>query len=132
MNLNTSDNATREISTLGLAHLGDAVYELLTREYVATFGYKVNDMHKETVNRVCAAAQATAYDLLTEHLTEKELSIIKRGRNSSGNVPKNADTIAYRKATGVEALFGWLYLGGETDRINELYRLILENTEKCE
>ena len=74
---------------------------------------------------VCNAAQSDAYEKLCDLLNEDEMAVLKRGRNlNSNHVPKNADTINYRRATGVEALFGYLYLSGQTDRINELFDAI--------
>ncbi len=85
-------------------------------------------MHKKAVKYVRAAFQANAYDELETFLSENELSVMKRGRNANGaSVPKNASPIEYRKATGVEALFGYLYLKGMEDRINEITAFILRN-----
>lgn len=130
MNLSMSveDNEHGGMSVLSLAHLGDAVYELLVRQHVIenNTDKKAGILHKETTALVCASAQAKAYDLISPLLTERELNVMKRGRNSNTpRIPKNADCIAYRKATGVEALFGYLYFCGETGRINELFAHII-------
>ncbi len=118
------------LSPLTLAFMGDAVYELLVRQQLTMQGsMPANALHKLAVEMVRCSAQAKAYRLLEEKLTEQELAILKRGRNSSSTkCPKNADPIEYRMATGVEALFGYLFLNGEEQRIRELFRLILEDT----
>lgn len=116
------------ISILGLAHIGDGVYELLTRTYLCTHGVTaVQAMHKKAVSMVKAPAQATAAEKLLPMLNEDELAVYKRGRNAHVNsVPQHAELAQYHAATGLEALFGWLYLQGETDRINRLYAAITE------
>lgn len=116
------------ISMLGLAHIGDAVYELLTRTMLCAMGdKKATELHKKTVAIVNAPAQAEAAARLLPHLTEDEAHIYKRGRNAKVNsVPHKADIAQYHAATGLEALFGWLYLQGKTQRINELYAICVE------
>lgn len=117
------------ISMLGLAHIGDGVYELLTRTMLCTDGNKkVTDLHKKTVAIVNAPAQAKAMEKLLPILNDDELALYKRGRNAKVNsVPHKADISQYHAATGLEALFGWLYLQGKTDRINELYAICVED-----
>ena len=114
-----------KISMLGLAHVGDAVYELLYRSKLCTDGHTaVAEMHRMTVAFVRAEAQAEAAKLLPV-LPRDETSVFKRGRNAKVNsVPHNADIGQYHAATGLEALFGWLYLLGRTERINELFNII--------
>ena len=116
------------ISMLGLAHIGDGVYELLTRTMLCADGNKkVTELHKKTVAIVNAPAQAEAAERLQPLLTDDERYIYKRGRNAKVNsVPHNADIGQYHAATGLEALFGWLYLQGKTQRINELYAVCVE------
>lgn len=116
------------ISMLGLAHIGDGVYELLTRTYLCTQGVTaVQEMHKKAVSMVKAPAQAAAAEKLLPMLSAEELAVYKRGRNAHVNsVPQHAELSQYHAATGLEALFGWLYLQGETDRINRLYAAIRE------
>lgn len=116
------------ISILGLAHIGDGVYELLTRTYLCTHGVTaVQAMHKKAVSMVNAPAQAAAMEKLLPLLTEDEMALYKRGRNAHVNsVPQHAELSQYHAATGLEALFGWLYLQGESDRINRLYAAITE------
>ena len=119
-----------KISILGLAHVGDGVYELLVRSMLCQSGHTaLLDLHKSTVNMVKAAAQAAAAEKLLEVLDGDELAIYKRGRNAHvHSVPKNADIGQYHAATGLEALFGWLYLQGKLERINRLFAVIMENT----
>ena len=118
------------ISMLGLAHIGDGVYELLTRTMLCAGGNKkVTELHKKTVAIVNAPAQAEAAERLLPYLTDDEKYIYKRGRNAKVNsVPHKADIAQYHAATGLEALFGWLYLQGKTQRINELYAVCVEDS----
>lgn len=120
------DCDVKQLSPLALAFVGDAVYELMVRQKLVEHGsMPVGKLHKLAVERVKASAQAVAFDKLCETATEKELSILKRGRNANGvRAPRNADTAAYRKATGIEALFGYLYLIGEQERQIEIFELI--------
>ncbi len=120
-----------KISMLGLAHVGDAVYELLYRSKLCTDGHTaVAEMHRMTVAFVRAEAQAEAAAKLLPVLTPDETSVYKRGRNAKVNsVPHNADIGQYHAATGLEALFGWLYLLGRTERINELFNIITGGTD---
>lgn len=113
------------MSALALAHMGDAVFELLVRRSLCVGGKTVNGkLHKETVARVCAPAQAAFVGRILPHLTEEETAVYKRGRNAHvSNIPKNATASEYGKATGLEALFGWLYLKGQTERVEELFAL---------
>ena len=116
------------ISMLGLAHIGDSVYELLVRTMLCATGHQaVNDLHKQTVSYVNAAAQAKAAEKILPELTEEEQAVYKRGRNCKVNsVPHNATLGQYHAATGIEALFGWLYLKGETGRIDAHFARIME------
>ena len=116
------------ISNLGLAHIGDGVYELLCRSYLCAKGGKtVSRLHQETVQLVKAPAQAKFAEALLPYLTEEELAYYRRGKNAHVHaVPKGATPAEYAKATGLETLFGALYLAGQTDRLNELFHLIIE------
>ena len=116
---------------LGLAHIGDAVYELLIRTMLCTQGHKaVTELHKLAVSYVKAPAQARAVERLIPMLSAEELAIYKRGRNAHVHgVPQNAQVGEYHAATGLEALFGWLYLQGRLERINELFAVIVDNAE---
>ena len=122
-----------KISMLGLAHVGDAVYELLYRSKLCTDGHTaVAEMHRMTVAFVRAEAQAEAAAKLLPVLTQDETSVFKRGRNAKVNsVPHNVDIGQYHAATGLEALFGWLYLLGRTERINELFNIITGGTDNA-
>jgi ribonuclease-3 family protein len=126
MNMDKKD--VDAISNLGLAHIGDAVYELLCRSYLCRRGTKtVLDLHQETVKLVKAQSQAKFADNLLEKLTEEELSYYRRGKNAHVHaVPKGATAAEYAKATGVEALFGMLHLTGRDDRANELFCTVME------
>lgn len=126
--MNTAD--VNRISMLGLAHIGDAVYELLARTALCGYGHlSVNDLHKHTIAIVNASAQADAAKKLLPKLTEEEMSIYRRGRNAKVNsVPHNADIGHYHSATGLEALFGWLYLLGRQERITELFAQIMDKS----
>ena len=126
-----SARAANSISMLGLAHVGDAVYELLIRSMLCQQGHSaVGHPHRSTVTLVRAEAQAQAMALLVDILDEEELAVYKRGRNTRVNsVPKHADLSQYHAATGLEALFGWLYLQGKLERINQLFNVIMENND---
>ncbi len=115
-------------SNLALAHIGDAVFELLCRSYLCAQGKaKVGDLHKQTVALVRAPAQAKFAEKLLPHLTEEELAYYRRGKNAHVHaVPKGASPAQYAKATGVEALFGFLHLAGRDDRANQLFCTVME------
>ena len=115
-------------SNLGLAHIGDGVYELLCRSYLCAQGeHTVGQLHKDTVQLVKAPTQARLADKLLPHLTETELAYYRRGKNAHVHaVPKSCTPAEYAKATGLEALFGALYLAGRTDRLNELFKMMTE------
>ena len=117
------------ISMLGLAHIGDGVYELLTRTMLCLQGHQsVGELHKLTVSYVKAPAQALAMEKILPHLTEEELALYKRGRNAHVHgVPQGASVGEYHSATGLEAPFGWLYLLDRKERINELFSRIMED-----
>lgn len=116
------------ISNTGLALVGDGVYELLVRTYLCTQGeHTLQKLHKDTVQLVNAPAQAKFADKLKPHLTEDEQAYYRRGKNAHTHAaPKSATKAEYAKATGLEALFGALYLLGRTDRLNELFQLLME------
>lgn len=113
------------LSPLQLAYIGDAVYELLVRTYLMKKELSVGKLHRLTTKYVKAKAQSDIIHHLDHELTEKEKSIVKRGRNSKTNTtPKNADMIDYKYATGFEALIGYLYLMEENQRLSELFQKI--------
>ena len=126
--MNLSEGDIKAISNLGLAHMGDCVFEILCRAYLCAKGGKnVGNLHRDTINMVKASSQAKFMDTLLPHLTEEELAFYRRGKNSHVHaVPKSCTPAEYAKATGLEALFGALYLAGQTDRINELFKLVME------
>lgn len=111
------------LSPLTLAFVGDTVFDLLTRsELVCEANRPVNALHTMASKRVCAAAQAESMRKILPMLTEDETAVFKRGRNAhTGGIPKHASSADYHHATGLECLFGWLYLKGEANRIKELY-----------
>ena len=116
------------MSTLGLAHVGDGVFDLLCRAYLCTKGDRtVLKLHRDTVEMVKATSQARYADRITPHLTEEEFGYYRRGKNSHTHAaPKAASRQEYAKATGLETLFGALYLLGRTERINELFNFLME------
>ena len=120
------------ISNLGLAHIGDGVFELLCRSYLCAQGHtNVLELHRRTVSMVKAPAQAVYADKLLPLLTEQEAAYYRRGKNSHVHaVPKGATPQQYAKATGLEALFGALYLAGQTERLNELFRAAIGEVEE--
>lgn len=122
-----------QLNGLSLAYLGDAVFELIIREYLLNKGYsKVNTLNKKCVEFTSGKAQADfIYFLINgKILNNDELSIYKRGRNSHiGSVRKNIDVETYLAATGFEALIGFLYLR-DKDRLNEIIKLIIERKEE--
>lgn len=129
LGIQLTDEQLQTISVLGLAHIGDGVYELLVRTWLCANGKTTSKgLHKETVSYVRAPAQARAVEKIMDKLSDAEQAVYKRGRNAKVNsVPKNADISEYHSATGLETLFGYLYLKGERDRINELFGLIVED-----
>ena len=116
------------ISNLGLAHMGDCVFEILCRGYLCAKGGKTVDrLHRETIQLVKATSQAKLMEKMLPLLTEEELAYYRRGKNSHVHaVPKSATPAEYAKATGLEALFGALYLMGRTERLNELFKAVME------
>ncbi len=127
-NLSPNKEQLLHISTLGLAHLGDGVYELMVRSWLCMQGKATaKNLHKATVAFVSAPAQAQRAEKILPHLTEAETEVFKRGRNTAPHsIPKGAKRGDYQTATALEALFGWLYLQGETQRLNELFQRMLE------
>ena len=119
------------LSTLALAYIGDCVYELLVRTHFVSEGHNHSlELHRLTVSTVNAVSQAKAAEKIMPLLTDDELSIFKRGRNAKVNsVPKNASVGEYHAATGLETLFGSLYLHGQQKRIDELFALIISDKD---
>lgn len=119
------------LSPLTLAFLGDTVFDLLVRsELICEANRPVKDLHSTASKRVCAKAQADGIRSVMDMLSEDELAVFKRGRNAhTGAIPKHASSADYHYATGLESLFGWLYLKGETERIKQLFNAIKESDE---
>lgn len=126
--MNLTTRQIDAISNLGLAHIGDGVWELLCRSYLCGKGETtVKQLHHDTIQLVKAPAQAAVVDKLLPLLTEEETAYYRRGKNSHVHaVPKGATPQEYAKATGLEALFGALYLAGKTGRCNELFQAIIK------
>lgn len=129
MRFTDSDIEAKQLSPLNLAFIGDCIYEILVREtLVAQANRPVNDLHRESVKFVSAKAQTQAYEKIKDLLTEEETAQFKRGRNAkTGHSPKSATGAEYHTATGMEALFGYLYLTEQTNRIKELFTVIIKN-----
>lgn len=118
---------------LTLAYIGDATYEVLVREYLLKKGLtKVDNLHKEAIKYTSAEGQERAFNIIESSLSEEEMTIFKRGRNSkTERKARNASIASYKKATGFEALMGYLHLKKDIDRINELFYQIIEGIENA-
>ena len=123
---------TKELNPLQMAYVGDTVHDLYVRSMLVTRGMTVGKMHKQAVRMVSAAAQARMLEAIEPERTEKEADIARRGRNSQAKhaAPKHADPADYAHATALEALWGYLYLRGETQRLDELMKMALSRTEE--
>lgn len=121
----------RLLPTSILAYIGDGVYELYTRlDIIGQEPGQVKGIHQKTIARVCAKAQADAVRRLQDFLTDEELLVFKRGRNThSRSMAKNADPVDYQVATGFETLIGYLYLLKREDRLKELFERITGRSE---
>ena len=119
------------MSPLALAHMGDAVYDLLVRRELCRRGkLTAGELHRQTVRFVSASAQARAARILRPRLTEEEEQVFRRGRNSHSHAaPRSVTEGEYHAATGLEALFGWLYLREQNERIEELFHWIMEEED---
>ena len=122
------DDEIRAISSIGLAHLGDGVYELLVRAWLCAHGRATGKgLHRAAVELVKAPAQARRAERVLPMLTEREQAVFKRGRNAHVNtIPHSASRADYLKATALECLLGDLYLRGRRERINELFTIMME------
>lgn len=116
-----------EISVLAFAHIGDAVFELMVRTWLCSNGVSTaKNMHNETVMYVSAKAQAAMAEKILPTLSDEETSVFKRGRNAHpGTTPRSSSFEEYHTATGLETLFGYLYLNGNIDRLDELFDLMV-------
>ncbi len=128
LKMNFDKRQVDAVSNLGLAHMGDCVFEIFCRSYLCAQGEKTVDrLHRDTIHMVKATSQAKYVDKLLPLLTEEELAYYRRGKNSHVHaVPKSATPAEYAKATGLEALFGALWLMGRTERLNELFNAVIE------
>ena len=125
---NLTPDQLRAISSIGLAHMGDAVFEILVRTWLCEQGKATGKgLHQATIRMVCAESQAEKAERILLLLSEEELAVFKRGRNAHvKSVPGHASRAQYGEATALEALFGWLYLGGQKERINALFHAMME------
>ena len=123
-----TDDQLRSISSIGLAHVGDAVFELLVRTWLCAHGKATGKgLHQATIRLVCAESQAEKAERILPLLTEEETAVFKRGRNAQvHSVPGHASRAQYGEATALEALLGWLYLKGRKDRANELFCAMMD------
>ncbi|MBQ4608549.1 MAG: ribonuclease III [Clostridia bacterium] len=123
---------TRELNPLQMAYIGDTVHDLYVRSLLLARGMTVGRMHRQAVRMVSAHAQAKMLEAIETELTESEADVARRGRNAQAKhaAPKNADPADYSHATGLEALWGYLYLSGQTQRLDELMKAALSRTEE--
>ncbi len=129
LSIKMTDSEIQGISMLGLAHMGDAVFELMVRAWLCQNGRATaKGLHRAAVTYVSAGAQARAADRLMASLTEEEADVYRRGRNARvHSVPRGATPGEYHAATGFETLFGYLYLKGRTDRLSQLFEIVVSN-----
>ena len=122
----------RELNPLQMAYVGDTVHDLYVRSMLLSRGMAVGAMHRQAVKMVSAYAQARMLEAIEPEMTEAEADIARRGRNSQAKraAPKNADPADYAHATGLEALWGYLYLTGQHQRLDELIKTALMRTEE--
>lgn len=123
----------RTVSSIGLAHVGDGVYELLVRTWLCAHGKATGkDLHRAAIALVCAPEQAHRAQRILPLLTPEEDAVFKCGRNAAVHgIPKNATTAQYHQATALECLLGWLYLRGDTKRVNQLFTVMMEEDQPC-
>ena len=121
----------RELNPLQMAYLGDTLHDLYVRSMLVSRKMSVGAMHKQAIRMVSAAAQARMLEAIEPELTEQEADITRRGRNAQAKhaAPKHADPADYAHATGLEALWGYLYVTKQTDRLDTLIRLAIMRTE---
>lgn len=129
--LQLDDERINQVSSLGLAHIGDGVYELMVRSWLVVHGKLTNKgLHRATIHYVSAQAQAQRVERIRPLLSEDEQAVFRRGRNSNPHtVSKAATREEYQAATALEALFGYLYLKGEISRLDELFEKMMETEE---
>ena len=122
------DSSSEGMPVSALAFLGDVVWEIMVRETLTVSGKcKADKLHARNIEMVNATYQANASKLLMEHLTEDEIRMFIRGRNThTAHPPRNKSKSEYHAATGLEVLFGWLYINGKTDRVKELFSIVID------
>lgn len=127
-----TEEEVRQLNPLVLASVGDGVYSLLVRAFLAAnHDFNANVLHKNAAKYVCAVAQKNAYFKIEDQLDEDEAYFARRGRNMHpGTVPKNADILDYRTATALETVFGYLYMTNKISRMNKLFNIIMENSDE--
>lgn len=125
---NLTPDELRAISAIGLAHMGDAVYETLVRTWLCVHGKATGkELHRATIALVCAQKQAELTQRVLPQLTEEELAVYKRGRNANVHaMPRSATPAQYHAATGLECLMGWLYLQRNKERAEQLFHAMME------
>ena len=126
--IDLTDDQLRAISSIGLAHMGDAVFEVMVRTWLCAHGKATGKgLHQATIRLVCAESQAEKAEHILPLLTEEEMAVFKRGRNAQVHrVPGHASRAQYGEATALEALLGWLWLKGRRERVNELFDKMME------
>ena len=126
--IHMTEDQLRGLSSIALAHMGDAVYELLVRGWLCQHGKATGrGLHQATIRLVRAEYQAACAEKILPRLTEEELAVFRRGRNAQVHtVPHHASRAQYGTATALEALFGWLYLSGRRQRVSELFAVMME------
>lgn len=130
------EKQARQLNILTLAYLGDCIHDLYIRSRICSKGAdrRINAIHKDTVGYVSANSQADCLDFVLDDFSETELAVYKRGRNSKSVPTKNTDKAHYSKATGLEAVFGYLYVSGQDDRLtfilNKCYNYLHEGRKE--
>ena len=127
MNKDLTEEDMLMLGPLQLAYIGDAVFELMVRTYILERDLSVSQLHKASTKYVKAGGQSEIYHLIEAFLTEEEKTIVRRGRNAKSHTsPKNADMIDYKYATGFEALMGYLYITNKSQRLSEIFNIIID------
>ena len=130
---NLTPDQLRAMSSIGLAHIGDAVFEILARTWLCAHGRATGrGLHQAAVRLVCAETQALRAERISPLLTEEEAAVFRRGRNAQVHtVPGHASRAQYGEATALEALLGWLYLSGQRQRVNQLFCEMMKEDSPC-
>jgi len=124
------DKIERLAGSLEMAFLGDTIYDFYIRRRLLVAGGPMKQLQLNASKRVCAKAQSRALGFVEEMLTDEERDVVRRARNAKQRPPKNADPAQYQRATGLEALLGWLYIQEKTDRIDQLMCEILAHMDE--